>query len=414
MTNAVTNIDYDRLLWAAFFTPIGEHPDPRFAGEENWGAPILLIGEPGTAKTDKIYQLSRAIAAMLYSLKPGAQGEAAFGVTPVPHTVETPDGEKMMVLDYPPPWWLARFGAKPAILFLDEINTVGRSAQAPLLGAIQEKQIGSSFAGPRTRVWGAMNRTEEAAGGHDLAPPVANRLCHVPWEPPSVPKWNTHMINRSKRYSKKQEEAKTRQIDALKEEERVLKEWPAAYARAVGLITAFSEKFSDQWHQNMPKANDPKASGPWCSLRSKTNATLALASSYVHGLDADTRDAFMSGFVGEDFVTEFSEYASQLNIPNAADFLDGKVEFEHNPHRIDRTAALLNECAATLVPEDCKNRDKRAKAMFEFFDSISDTAIDAVASVVISSLHDAGFTQNAYAKNIVKRLRRMLDVSEAI
>jgi hypothetical protein len=71
------------------------------------------------------------------------------------------------------------------ILFTDEVNTAPPSVQAALLRVCLDKVAGDCHLGDETSVIAAANPPELAADGWDLAPPLANRFCHLDWELPS-------------------------------------------------------------------------------------------------------------------------------------------------------------------------------------------------------------------------------------
>jgi len=84
------------------------------------------------------------------------------------------------------PDWAQRLSAvQNGILFTDEVNTAPPSVQAALLRVSLDKVAGDCDLGKDTSVVAAANPPEQAADGWDLAPPLANRFCHLPWELPT-------------------------------------------------------------------------------------------------------------------------------------------------------------------------------------------------------------------------------------
>jgi MoxR-like ATPase len=85
-----------------------------------------------------------------------------------------------------PPDWSKRLAqVKDGILFTDEVNTAPPSVQAALLRVCLDKVAGDCHLGDDTSVIAAANPPEQAADGWDLAPPLANRFCHINWELPA-------------------------------------------------------------------------------------------------------------------------------------------------------------------------------------------------------------------------------------
>jgi len=99
----------------------------------------------------------------------------------------------------------------------------------------------------------------------------------------------------------------------------------------------------------------------------------------VHGLNEIDTDEMLSGFVGQGWVSEFRAWFALADLPNPADVLDGKVKFQHDERRLDRTLATLSACAALVIPEACPNRIDRAARCWELIgQTVKDTADVAI------------------------------------
>lgn len=327
------------ILHAALFTPYSKG---------RWGIPIINWSDPGEGKTSITEALCASYTDLpCVTLSPGEMGEGAFGVIPVP--------DKSGVIKYPPPEWIA-IVENGGVVFIDEMSSTPPALTPPLLGLLFARRIGGTTLGPRVRVIGAANPPEKAAAGFDLPPPVANRAGHIDWQAPTPEEHTSYMLN-----------ATTAGMDTVQatrsakaEEARVLKEWPEAWARAVGLETAFIKRRPDLKNK-CPAAGDPKAGRAWPSDRSWENATRALASSIVHGLTMAERDEFVAGFIGHGPAHEFFGFIDAADLPDPAEVLDGKVKFTHDKARLDRTAAVLNSCVALIAPAGAAKRDVRAE-----------------------------------------------------
>ena len=125
--------------------------------EGTLGLPFLLWGPPGSGKTSFVKAVERNYNMAYERLSPAERGEGQFGVCPVP----MPDG----TLHYPPPDWSKKFDGRAGLIFLDEINLAMPAIQAPLLGLVQLRTLGSHTFGPRTRIIAAANEVQDAAGG---------------------------------------------------------------------------------------------------------------------------------------------------------------------------------------------------------------------------------------------------------
>jgi hypothetical protein len=120
------------------------------------------------------------------------------------------------------------------VVFMDELNTLPLHVQAAALGLSLDGRIGGGQLPKRVRRLAAMNETEDAAGGWDLAPALLNRFCWVPWVAPTETEFAAYWMGGAKK-------SKT-VTDAATEEARVLAAWPAAWADVVGAVTAFVKR----------------------------------------------------------------------------------------------------------------------------------------------------------------------------
>lgn len=351
------------LLHAALFTPT----------VRGWGLPILFEDEPGTAKSSVIEAYAVRCGLPCEVLSPGERGEGAFGVVPVP---------VKGIMTYPRPDWSDRM-TECGLVFVDEVTTAPKMLQAPMLGLVAAKRIGSHQLGPRVRVLGACNPVAQAANGHDLSPPLANRFGWIHWGAPSVEEHTAYMLGAASGHGGDA-------IDALAEETRVMEAWGPAYARAVGLETAFLGAMPDQKNR-CPKANDASASRAWPSDRTWEYATRALAASYVHGLSDSDRDTYVASFIGNKAYANFATFIEGADLPNVADLLDGRIAWTHNPKRLDRTAAVLNSAVALIAPPKAAHRKERAERLWVLVDSIPslDLVVPTAQVLMDAGLHTA-------------------------
>lgn len=383
----------ESILKASIFTP----------GRRGWGLPILFWGAPGIGKSDMIEDLGRHFGMHVEVLSPGERGEGAFGVTPVPRTA----GEEL-VITYPKPDWADAFDDSDncGIVFVDEITTAPPALQAALLGLVQARRIGSHYLGKRIRVVGACNPVNQAAGGWDLAPPVANRFGHVDWSKPSAEKWSAWLLDSDPTQSRK-----ITATNAALEEKRVLGAWSVPFAKAKGLISTFIQRRPELLHQ-MPNANDPNMSRSWPSHRTWEMATLALTSSEVHALSDEERDLFVASFIGNGAMTELVAFQAANDLPNPADVLDGKTPWEHDPERLDRSMAVFSSCAALVTSDEKSKPDSpRVRALWELMESALDDAADVLVSAS-RPIMKARLHTDKKAIKVMARLKPILDAAE--
>jgi hypothetical protein len=140
--------------------------------------PVILWGAPGQGKTSVINFLAEKSGRHLETILASIREPQDFIGLPA-----LVDNE----MRFMPPEWAKRLASQDqgGILFADEVNTAPPSVQAALLRVCLEKVAGDFDLGKETRVVAAANPPEIAADGWDLAPPLANRFCHLDWELPA-------------------------------------------------------------------------------------------------------------------------------------------------------------------------------------------------------------------------------------
>lgn len=361
------------ILKAAFFTPLLEEGP----GNTPWGLTMLLWGPPGVGKSYRVKaDLCRKWNLKCKVLSPGTDGEGAFGVTPVPD-------QSMSKMCYPPPYWASEL-QHGGVVFLDEVNQAPPTLQPAIMGIALDRRIGDCVLGLKVRRIAAANPTDMAAGGWDLAPPVANRFGHLDWESPTVDGWTDWLLGSNV--------ADETSHDSGAEEKRVLAAWPEPYAIACGVVSGFV-KARPQLLFMMPKVGSKDVNRSWPSPRTWEMATRAYASSRVHNLSEVEREAFIGSFVGSGPASELMTYINQMDLPNPSDILEGKVKFKHNPDRLDRTAAVLASCAALLAPPQAENRRPRAAKFWEILsqkeimEDSMDVGFTAAKRMTLAKLH---------------------------
>ncbi len=338
------------ILKTVFFTP---------GAKGRWGLPMIFIGPPGTGKTQRVETESKAL---------GLAAEVIIGSIREPTDVgglaRLEDDRFRLV---PAAWAIGLGEKKHGVVVLDELNTNVPAMQAALLRLATDGAVGEYMLPPTVRVVAMMNRTEEAAGGWDLSPPLANRFGHMPWDAPSVNEWASWMLGGS------EEDEKPISAEAL--EAQVMKKWPEAWAKARGLVTGFLKANPSLLHK-MPPAGSPEAGRAWCSPRTWELATRGLAGAEVHGLEEADAQELLSAFVGIGPAAELIQYQRKADLPDPSEVLDEKVKFSHDPKRLDRTTAVLSACAAVVASSSGAQQKKRSDVLWKYIAEISKDAAD--------------------------------------
>ena len=94
-------------------------------------------------------------------------------------------------------------------------------------------------------------------------------------------------------------------------------------------------------------------------------ATRALAASEIHHLDESESDRYVGSFVGPAAIRELRSWMVNVDLPDPAELLDGKIEWQHDPDRLDRTMVVCSSCAALVAPHSAEKRMPRAEAAWK-------------------------------------------------
>ena len=346
------------ILKASLFTP-----GPRGL----WGQPMRIVGGPGTAKTDIITQVATAAGLHVVVVLASLRDPTDFLGMPVVR-----DGR----VSYAPPDWVLEVTENPlAVVFFDEINLCAPATQAALLRVVLDRVVGNHALPPTVRILAAQNGVDEAAGGYDLAMPLANRFGTLTdWTGPSVDEWSAWLVGASQQITMMASEGSA---DPLAEQERVMAAWSLEYARATGVISSFIRRKPSLLHAQ-PQAGSPQASLPWPSRRTWAMATRALAASQIHGLVEAETYRYVGSFVGQAAMVELQSFITNLDLPDPAELLDGVVSLRHNKARLDRTMAALSACASLVIPKDAHRRTERAAMLWKIVREVMKDAADIV------------------------------------
>lgn len=148
--------------------------------------PVMLIDLPGSGKTSYITSLAAYLQAHLELITLSARlPEDACWEPDI-----AADGSYRVRR----PGWAQRLCAleagKIGILCVDEYTSASVSLQAPFLRVINELTVGDELHLPEsTRRVAIMNPPSSSCGGHELAPPTANRFCHLNYDMVSWSQW---------------------------------------------------------------------------------------------------------------------------------------------------------------------------------------------------------------------------------
>jgi hypothetical protein len=352
------------LLKVAFFTP---------GLNGRWGLPLLFWGPPGVGKSRRIEKVAQDLGLHCTAIIASVREPSDFGGLPIPTKV----GHTTLI-EYAAPAWIVNLLVDhnaQAVVFLDEISTAPPAVQAALLRFILDGALGDYQIPKEVRFVAAANETEDAAGGWDLSPPLANRLGHIEWECPTASEWADWLVDDS---------APTETItDPLILQNEVEEKWTEHFAQAKGLVASFIRTRQHLLFK-LPKEGNTARSKAWPSPRTWELATRAMAGCAVHHCGSNTEHALTAAYIGLGTALELCTFKAQMDLPNPSHLLDGKITWEHDPVRLDRTAAVFEACAALLGNRRLVNRQERAQRLWTLLESVLDDAADLTVNAARS------------------------------
>jgi hypothetical protein len=240
---------------------------------------------------------------------------------------------------YHPPAWVEEL-ADGGILFFDEISTAPHTVQAALLRVVFERRVGE-YQLPDT-VWAgaAANPPDQAAGGWDLAPPLANRFMHLQWRHDAM-RWAEEFPSYFATTSAQASAGVVVRPGV----------GAAAWAQARALVAAFIRVRPHLLFQ-MPQDAE-RAGRAWASPRTWDFASRVLAVALqdaggrVEAAVLDAAEA-VAGCVGEGPAGEFITWARALDLPDPEELLADPARFRL-PERGDVAYAVLAAVATAVV-----------------------------------------------------------------
>lgn len=282
--------------------------------------PVILWGPPGTGKTATITHLAKKLGWHLEVVVGATRDRTDFGGFPVAQG----DGVNLV----PMPWVKRLMDAgKRSILFLDELSSTPEDVRPALLRVINERQAGDHYL--PGRIVAAANPSEQAVGGLDLEPPIANRLLHLEWDVPPG-EW----------------------ARGLREGFEVLyPELPGEVPEPQGEIQWATDMVALYVERNplhaymLPKGEE--AGRAWPSYRTWTMAARGLGWARALGYGEEVARLLVVGAVGK-VGYSFLAFLQELDLPDPKEVLKNPALL---PSREDRAYATLMAVASTAVAE---------------------------------------------------------------
>jgi hypothetical protein len=316
------------------------------------------------------------------------------------------------LITYPAPDWIEIFEDFDGrgLVLCDELTTAPPGIQAAMLGLVNDKRIGGATLPAGVRVMAAANDPDRAAGGYALTAPLANRLGHLNWSMYNEDEWADHMLTTDTATIGKSKK-RIASEDPAAEEARVLAAWPLAWARTVGVVTAFHRANRGKLH-NQPGVSDPSAGKAWASHRTWKMAAIALTSAAVHGLSDGEAIALVEGFVGPGAAREFLAFQHRMDLPDPARLIAGTATWAYQPDRLDRSMAVISSLCSyalswRLEPSEIVTDNRVAK----LWEIIGGVKADDVIACGVKPLAHGRLTMHPAAIPVLTRLRPLFSAA---
>jgi len=276
--------------------------------------PALLISGPGKGKSSLIRGLAAA-QAVPCEIVLGSQYEPSE-IGGQPYLAADGSGVRRE-----PPAWAKRLAESGCgYVFLDELTTVPESVQGPMLTVALDRVVGELALPDGVRVVAGANPPDIAAGGFDLAPPMANRFCHISFEP-TVEDWLTGMASGWKTVPA------TRAVVASSERRS------ATASAVMGFINARPDLL-DKFPEN------PDERGRAYPSR-RTWAMVADVLAHLRADDLAAIETAVFGLVGEGAGIEFLTWLENADLPDPAAVTANPAIVDWGRERQDRVWAIL-------------------------------------------------------------------------
>lgn len=288
----------------------------------------IVWGPPGIGKSARMRQLAAALKLSLETVIASIRDPSDFGGLPVP---ENGHGVRLE-----PPSWAIRLAKEgKGIVFLDEASCAPPAVQAALLRPVLEGCVGDLALPAGVRWVAAANPPDQAAGGWDLSPPMANRFVHLTWSAPAAGEWIDWLTGGDA-------DASFPILD--------LEEWARQFGQAKSLASAFLHRRPGLLSEDTTKIRGrfPLA---YATPRSWECAIRLLASCRALGLSEATLP-LLAGALGEPISVEFAAWLRSNDLPDPEKLLADPASWTPSEKHPDRAFAVcLSVTDAALTPQ---------------------------------------------------------------
>ena len=326
------------------------------AAQSGW--PVLLKAGPGVGKSKYSYSLGDALSRHVETLLLSTCDPA--DVTGLPFINK--DDQKVTAK----PQWFRNLQEDPGILFLDELSTAAPAVQAPALRVVNELAIEDEKMHPDTMVIAAANPADIAAGGWELAPPLANRFFHVDWVVDQA-EWVDGFLSGFP----------TPEVPVLPDN------WRSYVGEKRALVAGYIRS-RPEFLYKLPDAEVDQGSA-WPSPRTWDMLADLMGAAQSVRAGADTVIELATGSVGSGQGFEFVNYVENLDLPDPEELLKDPDSFQL-PARGDQQYAVLGAITARTIANLTNDRWMAAWKIMHI--AAEDGAVDVATGAARDLAHE--------------------------
>lgn len=328
----------------------------------------LIIGQPGCGKTMGIkYELRKMAKEIcgpgediyIYVLMGGGlEPPDVTGFATVSGERWTFQGREYPMTQFAPRDWARTIAERQekgliSVIFVDEFTSNPSSVQVPLMGVVNEGRVGDLQLDPNLvfRV-AACNPVDQAADGHEIPPPMANRVTHYQF-PTDLPSFGRRW---SEEFPGYWGEPPVVGIGRARLDERI---WRQARAMVAGFIHRWPDKL-----QVFPNTTARQA-GAWPSARSFEAVSQYIARALQDGGKPVEADADIRGAIGDGEGREVIDWLRATELPDPEEVLAAPLHFKL-PDRGDLIFAVIQGVTGAALDTTCFNKSRWNNLMLFF------------------------------------------------
>lgn len=344
------------------------------------GQPVLLWGGPGEGKSRLIAQVAEQLDRPCEVVVGSVREASDFVGLPVRDDAGS-------VTFAPPRWATCCVDEPTTVVFLDELTTAAPSVQAAMLRVVLEREVGDLRLPDTVSFVAAANPPDVSAGGDDLAPPLANRFCHLDWEAEPA-HWVAGLL-------RGWEPAPIPVVPSARVVAPIEARWRATLAGFIGARPSILRRIPD----------DIVAQGrAWPSPRTWDHAHRAAAAAEAAGAAKEVRHALVAGLVGTGAAIEMLRFADAMDLPDPEALLADPAMLDTGS-RIDLLLAALAGAVTAVAGTPTLERWNAAWGVLAVACEAGRADVAAMSALALIDLREDGWPAPPEAAAFAPTLR---------